>query len=273
MHKANFDQEKKHRQHSIIKLAEQIQRSKAKDAEVEQLEAQVKQLYSVIGKTNSEREALEKKIARLESLNRTASKVKPSADPTVNALQEARRGHDEAMSMLIKDKEKALKELQDEKEEVVRLQDLREADYQASQRLKEQISVLEREKDAAKGEVSVAGKAAERSLREKEKEVLRWEKKFVKLEEELASVRKKVRSGEHVKWVSSLLPTPLPFLTLSLSLSLVAAGGDQVHEPSPGERQDQGGAGDDEGRRDAPGASQERPRIRGLDANGGRQIL
>ena len=38
VHKANFDQEKKHRQHSVIKLAEQIQRSKAKDAEVEQLE-------------------------------------------------------------------------------------------------------------------------------------------------------------------------------------------------------------------------------------------
>ena len=154
----------------------------------------MKQLYSVIGKTNSEREALEKKIARLESLNRTASKARPSVDPTVNALQDARRGHDEAMAMLMKDKEKALKDLQEEKDEVIRLQDLQEANYKAAQRVKEQISGLERERDTAKGEVNVAGKAAERSLREKEKEVLRWEKKFAGLEGELASVRKKVRS-------------------------------------------------------------------------------
>ena len=86
-----------------------------------------------------------------------------------------------------------IRSLQDE---VTRLRDLQEANYKAMQDLKAQIASIEREKDNAMGEVKVAGRAAERSLREKEKEVLRWEKKFMGLEGELISVRKKLEESQ-----------------------------------------------------------------------------
>lgn len=175
-HKEGYEKEKKSRQSSIIKLAEQMQRVSASQEEAKQWEVQVRQLYEVIGKLNGEKEGMKKKIERLE--RRLESKVRASSDATVNALQDARKGGEEAAGILMKEKERLEKDLREEKEERARVEGEGERHYKEWEALKERLRVMEREKDTAEGLAKTERGAFERTLKEKDKEIARLGKRL-----------------------------------------------------------------------------------------------
>ena len=109
-HKTQFDMEKKQRQMSVIKLTEVMQKAKTKDSELSKMEEENNQLYDLVSKLNAEKEILDENVEDLQNQLSIAQSSRPnpvSSDATVNALQEARRGHDEALSIVMREKEEA----------------------------------------------------------------------------------------------------------------------------------------------------------------------
>jgi len=119
-HKTQFDMEKKQRQMSVIKLTEVMQKAKTKDSELSKMEEENNQLYDLVSKLNAEKEILDENVEDLQNQLSIAQSSRPnpvSSDATVNALQEARRGHDEALSIVMREKEEAEDALRREREE------------------------------------------------------------------------------------------------------------------------------------------------------------
>ncbi|GMH65838.1 hypothetical protein TrST_g219 [Triparma strigata] len=223
-HKEGYEKEKKFRQSSIIKLAEQMQRVSAKEEEAKQWESQVRQLYEVIGKLNGEKEGMEKKIGRLE--RQIKSKVKQSSDATVNALQDARRGGEEATAILMKEKDRLEKELTEERSERAKAEEEKERHYKEWEEMKKTLKDLERERDSVGAALKAANNGSERALKEKEKEIARLEKRFEKtdgklqelLSENMVEKNERLRTEiEKVKAEMSRVQLANDGLTLELS--------------------------------------------------------
>ena len=138
-HKNAFDKERKHRQVSIIKLAEHMQKAATKEAEVSKYEKQIQDLYASIGKLTAEKDIKEDRIRTLEGKLGTQSlKQYVSSDDTVNALQMGRDGESDAVQIVMKERDALDKRLKIEVGERERVEALlQEADLSWSRKMTE----------------------------------------------------------------------------------------------------------------------------------------
>ncbi|GMH48246.1 hypothetical protein TrRE_jg1420, partial [Triparma retinervis] len=147
--RTGIEKEKRQRQSSVIKLAEVMQQAKASSAEIKKRDSEMAKMGDVISRLVAEKEMLEERVMELNAeMGAMARRPKPSEDSTVNALQEARRGQDEALSIVMKEKEELEAALERERGE------------------------REEERRKAEGEHGKVVKEMERSVKEKAAEVL-----------------------------------------------------------------------------------------------------
>ena len=122
LHKLALDQERQQRRSSELEFADSLRESEGRFEgrfqDTEKLEAEVRQLVRSNAELTSERERTQ---LRLDQMGREAKNKHQSADATVNALQDARRGQDEALGIVMREKETLEGLLQEETNHVRKL--------------------------------------------------------------------------------------------------------------------------------------------------------
>ncbi|GMI52490.1 hypothetical protein TeGR_g11977 [Tetraparma gracilis] len=177
VHKIAFDKEKQQRQTSIIKLADMMQRTSAKEQQVAKLEAEVMRLVSRNSELEANNELLESRLERADQQNKNKYQ---SQDATVNELQKAREGQNEALQILMKEKDALEQRLQREANETRKLEEKLDALEGQGEVLVGELNKTKRVRDELQAKVAGmegtakrAGVAAEQQMKEKEKRIIK----------------------------------------------------------------------------------------------------
>lgn len=172
-----FDKEKQQRQTSIIKLADMMQRTSAKEQQVAKLEAEVMRLVGRNSELEANNELLESRLERADQQNKNKYQ---SQDATVNELQKAREGQNEALQILMKEKDALEQRLQREANETRKLEEKLDALEGQGEVLVGELNKTKRVRDELQAKVAGmegtskrAGVAAEQQMKEKEKRIIK----------------------------------------------------------------------------------------------------
>jgi predicted RNase H-like nuclease (RuvC/YqgF family) len=154
-----------------------MQRTSAKEQQVAKLEAEVMRLVGRNSELEANNELLESRLERADQQNKNKYQ---SQDATVNELQKAREGQNEALQILMKEKDALEQRLQREANETRKLEEKLDALEGQGEVLVGELNKTKRVRDELQAKVAGmegtskrAGVAAEQQMKEKEKRIIK----------------------------------------------------------------------------------------------------